>query len=352
MWRELRRTPDTGASGKRNKSAKHRQSARDCDCYLECQNKNVEQRYILRFLTKSLPPQEERITRGKERISKQRDKWFKQTEESAKACVAKEEPFTKGSRRTLNRDRIVPVREYSRKCVLAPQVTSEKETPCVKEGAKTYTTGKGNRRGKFSFMKLVATVKRKTNEFLFRRKGEKYEKDLDKEENVTLTASKPKVKIEPAYTFDVKEEIHVDGRERYDENRGCAKEFAEDVEEVLSVCSSVYFTPTGGESPEVFRGSSSEERLDINDESVISKPAPVESISQMLDDQGPKDLEEMRRRVQDGQPMYPNCDASIWMRSCEKEVLEPITGSVTGKYSQMGEQMNNSRLVASCFKYN
>nr|XP_003702796.1 PREDICTED: carotenoid isomerooxygenase isoform X1 [Megachile rotundata] len=28
---------------------------------------------------------------------------------------------------------------------------------------------------------------------------------------------------------------------------------------------------------------------------------------------------------------FPNCDASVWMRSCEKEVIEPIPGKVTGK---------------------
>ena len=28
---------------------------------------------------------------------------------------------------------------------------------------------------------------------------------------------------------------------------------------------------------------------------------------------------------------FPNCDSSVWMRSCEKEVIEPIPGKVTGK---------------------
>ncbi|XP_017759905.1 PREDICTED: carotenoid isomerooxygenase isoform X1 [Eufriesea mexicana] len=28
---------------------------------------------------------------------------------------------------------------------------------------------------------------------------------------------------------------------------------------------------------------------------------------------------------------FPNCDASVWMRSCKKEVIEPITGELTGK---------------------
>lgn len=28
--------------------------------------------------------------------------------------------------------------------------------------------------------------------------------------------------------------------------------------------------------------------------------------------------------------LYPNCDGSIWLRSCEEEIAEPITGQVIG----------------------
>lgn len=28
--------------------------------------------------------------------------------------------------------------------------------------------------------------------------------------------------------------------------------------------------------------------------------------------------------------LYPNCDASVWLRSCEKEVLKPIYGAIHG----------------------
>lgn len=28
--------------------------------------------------------------------------------------------------------------------------------------------------------------------------------------------------------------------------------------------------------------------------------------------------------------LYPNCDSSIWLRSCEEEVTEPLEGDVTG----------------------
>lgn len=28
---------------------------------------------------------------------------------------------------------------------------------------------------------------------------------------------------------------------------------------------------------------------------------------------------------------YPNLDVSVWLRSCEKEVTSPITGTISGK---------------------
>lgn len=30
------------------------------------------------------------------------------------------------------------------------------------------------------------------------------------------------------------------------------------------------------------------------------------------------------------QNYYPNCDFSIWLRSCDQEVIEPIEGKVLG----------------------
>lgn len=29
--------------------------------------------------------------------------------------------------------------------------------------------------------------------------------------------------------------------------------------------------------------------------------------------------------------LYPNCDVSVWLRSCEKEILKPIHGKVRGE---------------------
>lgn len=29
--------------------------------------------------------------------------------------------------------------------------------------------------------------------------------------------------------------------------------------------------------------------------------------------------------------LYPNCDGSVWLRSCENEILEPIYGTINGE---------------------
>ncbi|GAB0096141.1 Carotenoid isomerooxygenase [Sergentomyia squamirostris] len=39
---------------------------------------------------------------------------------------------------------------------------------------------------------------------------------------------------------------------------------------------------------------------------------------------------ENRSKVYSGEDLYPNCDASIWTRSCVKELVEPIEGEMTG----------------------
>ena len=30
--------------------------------------------------------------------------------------------------------------------------------------------------------------------------------------------------------------------------------------------------------------------------------------------------------------LYPNCDATVWLRSCEEEVEEPLEGQMSGMY--------------------
>lgn len=30
--------------------------------------------------------------------------------------------------------------------------------------------------------------------------------------------------------------------------------------------------------------------------------------------------------------LYPNCDLSVWLRTCEKEVDQPLEGKITGDF--------------------
>lgn len=33
--------------------------------------------------------------------------------------------------------------------------------------------------------------------------------------------------------------------------------------------------------------------------------------------------------------LYPNCDATVWIRSCKEEIVEPMLGKVSGIYSYL-----------------
>lgn len=37
------------------------------------------------------------------------------------------------------------------------------------------------------------------------------------------------------------------------------------------------------------------------------------------------------QKLEAGQDLYPNCDASVWLRSCSQEVVDPLDGKVTGE---------------------
>lgn len=41
------------------------------------------------------------------------------------------------------------------------------------------------------------------------------------------------------------------------------------------------------------------------------------------------------------QDLYPNCDPYVWMRSCEKDIIEPISGTCKG---QIPSWLNGSLL--------
>lgn len=40
---------------------------------------------------------------------------------------------------------------------------------------------------------------------------------------------------------------------------------------------------------------------------------------------------ELQRRLLSGEDLYPSCDVSVWLRTCQKEILEPLSGTATGK---------------------
>lgn len=58
----------------------------------------------------------------------------------------------------------------------------------------------------------------------------------------------------------------------------------------------------------------------------------VESIKGTLNCQGHIQDEELRRRLREGESLYPNIDTSVSLRSCEKEIIEPLYGTTTGKF--------------------
>jgi hypothetical protein len=37
------------------------------------------------------------------------------------------------------------------------------------------------------------------------------------------------------------------------------------------------------------------------------------------------------KKLKAGEDLYPFCDASVWLRSCLQEVVEPLEGKITGK---------------------
>lgn len=62
------------------------------------------------------------------------------------------------------------------------------------------------------------------------------------------------------------------------------------------------------------------------------KGVPIESdINTLLDEASFLSKENLMNKFKDGKDMYPNCDTSIWMRSCEQEIIEPLKGITTGK---------------------
>ncbi|CAG9821035.1 unnamed protein product [Phaedon cochleariae] len=43
--------------------------------------------------------------------------------------------------------------------------------------------------------------------------------------------------------------------------------------------------------------------------------------------------------------LYPNCDVKVWLRSCEKEIIEPIEGELTGKV--LHPKINQNHIIST-----
>lgn len=39
--------------------------------------------------------------------------------------------------------------------------------------------------------------------------------------------------------------------------------------------------------------------------------------------------------LNDGQDLYPNCDTSIWLRNCTREIQTPVQGKIEGKLKRV-----------------
>nr|CAD7413189.1 unnamed protein product [Timema poppensis] len=42
--------------------------------------------------------------------------------------------------------------------------------------------------------------------------------------------------------------------------------------------------------------------------------------------------QEVQKKLENGEDLYPCCDTSIWLRSCQKEVTDPLKGKITVYY--------------------
>lgn len=336
MWFAYRR-PNPG--GETVPKVKHSRSAKNCDCFKDSQDKNLERNYMLSFLTKTLPQQKELKRNSKKKNNKKRKEGTDNERKSVKLKKINESNKSEGLKKTssivLKRNGIIPLNDGSGSYVLVSQTTTIKETPCLKENNNTTSKQSSQNKKVSNLFKFISTVKRKTHAFLLKRKCEKHVKKLEKNEIKRLNPTQNDIVDESDHpSYDIVEETF----QEEDTPEECVlNESLESGRQ--SVCSSGYFTPVG-ESPGAFRKSPqlSEEVFQNVDEgsSVDSESTalgvPVETIEQTLDATGTVDREELRRRAHAGEPLYPNCDTSIWMRSCQQEVVEPIRGTVSGNW--------------------
>jgi len=66
-----------------------------------------------------------------------------------------------------------------------------------------------------------------------------------------------------------------------------------------------------------------------------SAPPPAATERTSIDDvfRGlDEDRDALVKRLDVGQRLYPNCDTSIWLRNCTREIVSPVQGTVEGEY--------------------
>lgn len=39
--------------------------------------------------------------------------------------------------------------------------------------------------------------------------------------------------------------------------------------------------------------------------------------------------------MEDKEKIYPNCESSVWLRSCEEEIIQPVKGTIEGDSSDI-----------------
>lgn len=337
---------------------KHSQSARDCDCFKDSLDKNAERNYILSYLTKpSLNNQDEdgfkkkhknrsgKVKNGKENKEEKHSQIENNNDKKSKKTKSKKNALKKANSVTLKRNRIVPLNDGSGKSVIVSQWTTIKEAPCEKEEKKPpqveKTVHTTNTLGRL-FARL-SLIRKKAHNYLTKKRGEKEIK-----EPVGELIQKPFVEFEKIPLEDdyLEETFQEQDESEVDELKELSKPNLEAGR--LSVCSSVYFTPLGRSPESVRRNSGRRQSLVASPQSLDAeefgdahswfvgsdgRPASlteVDNIRTMLDNASPVDHEELRRRLRAGEPLYPHSDSTLWLRSCEKEIVEPLRGTTTG----------------------
>jgi hypothetical protein len=55
------------------------------------------------------------------------------------------------------------------------------------------------------------------------------------------------------------------------------------------------------------------------------------------------------KKLEAGEDLYPFCDASVWLRSCSQEVVEPLEGKITGKSETCESHRTQKSLISHIF---